>query len=210
MNHSLTSGSEAHGAAVAWPADAHYGMATPGKIGMWIFLVSDAFSFAGLLLANGILRSGSTSWKPPGEPALAIDFTAGLTVLLICTSVTNVLGYAAAAAGRMREAALMLGLTALGGALFLVGQMHEWFGLWGPGLMEEGLVFGGSARASLFYVITGFHGLHVLIGVLYILTILVQLLRGRAGAGQVELLSLFWCFVDFIWIFVFSFIYLMA
>ncbi len=198
-----------HSAAV-WPPDAQYGTATPGKIGMWIFLVSDAFSFAGLLLANGILRSGSTVWSHPGEPALALGFTALLTMLLICTSVTNVLGYAAAAAGRTREAALMLGLTALGGALFLVGQAHEWFGLWGPGLMEEGLVLGGSARASLFYVITGFHGLHVLVGVLYILITLVQYVRGRAGAAQVELLSLFWCFVDFIWIFVFSFVYLMG
>ena len=177
---------------------------------MWIFLVSDAFSFAALLLANGILRNGSTQWTQPGEPALALGFTAGLTMLLICTSVTNVLGYAAAAEGRRREATLLLALTALGGTLFLVGQAQEWFGLWSPGLMDEGLVFGRSPRASLFYVITGFHGLHVLAGVLYILTILVQFVRGRAGAGQVELLSLFWCFVDFVWIFVFSFIYLMG
>jgi len=209
MSRSPPSEDGAHGA-VVWPADAQYGMATPGKIGMWIFLVSDAFSFAGLLLANGILRHGSSQWTQPGEPALALGFTAGLTMVLICTSVTNVLGYAAAVEGRRREAALMLGLTALGGALFLVGQAQEWFGLWAPGLTEEGLVFGRSARASLFYVITGFHGLHVLVGVLYILTILVQFVRGRAGAGQIELLSLFWCFVDFIWIFVFSFIYLMG
>jgi cytochrome c oxidase subunit III len=203
------SDSGGHASAV-WPADAQYGVATPGKIGMWIFLVSDSFSFAGLLLANGILRSGRAVWTQTGEPALGVGFTAGLTMLLICTSLTNVLGYAAAAAGRRREAALMLGLTALGGVLFLIGQAQEWFGLWAPGLIDEGLRFGNSARASLFYVITGFHGLHVLAGVLYILTILVQFLRGRAGAAQVELLSLFWCFVDFVWIFVFSFVYLMG
>jgi cytochrome c oxidase subunit 3 len=185
-------------------------MATPGKIGMWIFLVSDAFSFAGLLLANGILRSGQSQWMQPGEPPLGLGFTAGLTMILICSSMTNVLGYAAAAAERRREATLLLALTALSGALFLVGQAHEWFGLWSPGLMDEGLVLGGSARATLFYVITGFHGLHVLAGVLYIVAILVQYARGRAGARQVELLSLFWCFVDFVWVFVFSFIYLMG
>jgi heme/copper-type cytochrome/quinol oxidase subunit 3 len=69
-------------------------------------------------------------------------------------------------------------------------------------------VFGRSSRASTFYVITGFHGLHVLVGVAYILAVLGQYLRGRATAYHVELLGLYWCFVDFVWIFVFSFVYL--
>jgi heme/copper-type cytochrome/quinol oxidase subunit 3 len=198
-----------HHGPVAWPPDAQYGAATPGKIGMWIFLVSDAFSFGGLLIAYGILRSGAPVWRQAGEPALGIGFTAGLTLLLICTSLTNVLGYGAAAQGDRRRAALLLGVTALGGALFLVGQAQEWFGIWGPGLVHEGLVFGRSARASTFYVTTGYHGLHVLVGVAYILTILVQYLRGKVGPPQIELLSLYWCFVDFVWVFVFSFLYLM-
>jgi cytochrome c oxidase subunit III len=192
-----------------WPPDAQYGAATPGKIGMWIFLVSDAFSFGGLLIAQAILRAGSQEWVRPGEPELAIPFTAALTFLLISTSFTNVLAWAAAAEGRRRAAAVLLGVTALGGLLFLVGQFHEWFGIWAPGLMEEGLVFGQSARASTFYVITGFHGVHVLVGVLYILAVLAQYARGHAGAHQIELLGLYWCFVDFVWIFVFSFVYLM-
>jgi heme/copper-type cytochrome/quinol oxidase subunit 3 len=194
---------------VTWPPDAQYGAAAPGKIGMWIFLVSDAFSFGGLLLAQGILRSGREAWVREGEPALAIPFTAALTFLLICTSFTNVMAWAAAAEGRRRAAAVLLAVTALGGALFLVGQYQEWFGLWSPGLLEEGLVFGRSPRASTFYVITGYHGLHVLAGVIYILTVLVQWLHGRATAHHVELLGLYWCFVDFVWVFVFSFVYLM-
>jgi cytochrome c oxidase subunit III len=206
MDASLT----AHHASGVWPRDDHYGDATPGKIGMWLFLVSDAFSFTGLLLAYGILRAGSTVWQQPGEPALNLPFTAGLTALLIGTSFTNVMGFVAAEAGRRRQAMWLLGATALGGALFLLGQMKEWFGLGGRGLVAEGLVLGHSARASTFYLITGFHGLHVLIGVLYILAILVSYARGRAGAREVELLSLFWCFVDFVWVFVFSFVYLMA
>ena len=200
-----------HGhAPIVWPPDAQYGAATPGKIGMWIFLVSDAFSFGGLLIAQGILRAGSRGdWMQAGEPALEIPFTAGLTFLLICTSFTNVLAWAAAVEGRRRAAAGLLAVTALGGLLFLVGQYQEWFGLWAPGLMHEGLVFGRSARASTFYAITGYHGFHVLVGVLYILTILAQYLRGRASAHHIELLGLYWCFVDFVWIFVFSFVYLM-
>lgn len=196
-------------AVVDWPPDAQFGRATPGKIGMWIFLISDAFSFAGLLLAYAMLRSGAPIWRATGEPLLGVSFTAGLTMLLVCTSLTNVLGYLAAVEGRRRQAALFLALTALGGALFLVGQFQEWFGIWAPGLVHEGLVFGRSARASTFFVTTGYHGLHVLVGVLYILTVLAQYLRGRAGTRQIELLSLYWCFVDFVWVFVFSFLYLM-
>lgn len=205
MAHSAVHG---HGP-VAWPPDAQYGLATPGKIGMWIFLVSDAFSFTGLLLAMGILKSGSPRWVQEGEPELALGFTAALTFLLVSTSLTNVLAWAAAAEGRRRTAAALLLVTALGGALFLVGQYQEWFGLWSPGLVEEGLVFGNSARASTFYVITGYHGLHVLVGVLYILAVLLQYLAGRATAHHIEILGLYWCFVDFVWIFVFSFVYLM-
>ncbi len=196
------------GHAVRWPPDAQYGSATPGKVGMWVFLVSDAFSFAGLLTAYGILRSGAAAWRHPGEPALGLTFTAGLTILLMASSVTNVLAWLAAHAGRRREAAAMLALTALGGVLFLLGQFQEWWGIWGPGLLREGLAFGQSARASSFYAITGYHGLHVFVGVVYILAILLQYLRGRAGAHQVELLGLYWCFVDFVWVFVFSFVYL--
>jgi heme/copper-type cytochrome/quinol oxidase subunit 3 len=191
-------------APVAWPPDAQYGAATPGKIGMWIFLISDAFSFGGLLIAYGILRARAHSWVQEGEPALGIPFTAALTFLLISTSFTNVLAWASAAEGRRRAAAVLLALTGLGGLLFLVGQYHEW-----TGLIREGLVFGRSARASTFFVITGFHGLHVLVGVLYIFTVLTQYVRGRATAYHVELLGLYWCFVDFVWIFVFSFVYLM-
>ena len=191
-------------APASWPPDAQYGAATPGKIGMWIFLVSDAFSFGGLLIAQGILRSRSPEWVQPGEPALGIPFTAALTFLLISSSFTNVMAWAAAAEGRRRAAAVLLAVTALGGLLFLVGQYVEW-----TTLLREGLVFGRSPRASTFFVTTGFHGLHVLVGVAYILTVLRQYVRGRATAHHIELLGLYWCFVDFVWIFVFSFVYLM-
>jgi heme/copper-type cytochrome/quinol oxidase subunit 3 len=203
---SVTTVSEAgHGHAPAsWPPDAQYGAATPGKIGMWIFLVSDAFAFGGLLIAQGILRAGQPEWVPANEPPLAIPFTAVLTFLLISTSFTNVMAWAAAAEERRRAAAILLAVTALGGVLFLAGQYHEW-----TSLIREGLVLGRSVRASTFFVITGFHGLHVTVGVIYILAVLGQYVRRRATAHHVEVLGLYWCFVDFVWIFVFSLVYLM-
>lgn len=203
------SAAESHASrTVSWPSDAQYGMATPGKIGMWIFLVSDAFSFASFLSLYGLLRSREAVWLQPGEPALGVGFTAGLTVLLVATSVTNVLAWVAASEGRRAQAIRMLALTAAGGVLFLLGQFQEWWGIWSHGLMREGLVFGASPRASTFYAITGYHGLHVAVGVVYILAILRKYTQGKASARHIELLGLYWCFVDFVWVFVFSFLYL--
>jgi len=207
MTHSAV-GQAAHGP-VSWPVDAQFGRATPGKIAMWIFLVSDAFGFSAFLIANGIFRAGSSAWRAPGEPELGVTFTALLTVLLVLTSVTNVLGLAAATRGRRTLATALLWITVAGGLLFLLGQYSEWFGLRGPGLVQEGLVFGRSARASIFYVTTGYHGLHVVAGVIYMAAVSVGYMRHRADAGDIEVMSLFWCFVDFVWIFVFTFLYLL-
>jgi cytochrome c oxidase subunit III len=197
------------------PPDEFFGTATLGKIGMWVFLLSDAFSFGGLLLAYGILRGGTSevppdTWHHPGEPILGINFTAGLTFLLICSSVTMVLAVAASQEGDRKATARWLALTALGGALFLCGQMQEYFGaFWGKGLVEEGLIFGHSHYASTFYVTTSFHGAHVFTGTTYILITLLRTIRGKTTPNDIEILGLFWHFVDLIWILVFTFIYLL-
>lgn len=191
------------------PADEFFGNVTSGKIGMWIFLLSDAFSFGGLLLAYGILRGGSEQWHHPGEPNLGINFTAFLTFLLICSSVSMVLAVAAAAEGNRKGTVFWLALTALGGAGFLCGQFQEYFGIIGEGLTHEGLVFGHSAYASTFYVTTSFHGLHVLTGTVYILITLFRTMAGKTNANHIEILGLFWHFVDLVWILVFTFIYLL-
>jgi cytochrome c oxidase subunit 3 len=195
----------------AWPVDPFMGRASALKIGTWIFLLSDAFSFGGLLLAYAILRAGAAVWWPSGEPALGINFTAGLTFLLICSSVTMVLAVTAAREGRRRETVQFLALTMLGGALFLTGQFHEYFGIHGPGLIEHGLRFGHSARATTFFLVTSFHGFHVLSGVVLLGVMLVRTLRGKHDGGRhdaIEAAGLFWHFVDLVWILVFTFIYL--
>jgi cytochrome c oxidase subunit 3 len=198
-------------APVRWPAERFVGHASALKLGMWIFLISDAFSFSGLLIAYGVLRAASARWWPPGEPPLGINFTAGLTFLLICSSVTMVLAVAASREGKRKQTALYLALTILGGLLFLTGQYHEYFGLVGPGLSGQGLVLGHSHRATTFYAITSFHGFHVFTGVVILAVMLVRSWRtddvtNRADA--IESAGLFWHFVDLIWILVFTFVYL--
>jgi len=203
-----------HHGPVDWPNDAHYGRASVGKIGMWIFLLSDALSFAGLLLAYGILRGGAKAWHDPAlhEPRLGINFTAGLTFLLICSSVTMVLAHAAAVEGKRKELCTYLGLTILGGVLFLMGQYQEYFGLWSEGLIREGLHFGASHYATTFFVTTSFHGMHVFTGCCYLTVMLVRSAMGKydnGNADHIEILGLFWHFVDLIWILVFTLIYLL-
>lgn len=213
VSHVATSPPLAHGQGPTpadWPVDRFMGRASGLKIGMWIFLLSDAFSFGGLLLAYGVLRGGSRRWWPAGEPPLGINFTAGLTFLLICSSVTMVLAVAAARDGNRRHAVRFLGLTILGGVLFLAGQYNEYFGIFHAGLVEEGLIFGRSARATTFYLITSFHGLHVFSGVLLLTVMLVRTARGKHDRNYdaIEVAGLFWHFVDLVWILVFTFVYL--
>jgi cytochrome c oxidase subunit III len=206
---------EEHGP-VEWPPDEHMGRASLGKLGMWIFLLSDAFSFGGLLLAYGILRAGAKTWPPDPalkEPVLGINFTAALTFLLICSSVTMVLAHAAAVEGDRKRLLRYLGLTILGGALFLCGQYYEYFGMGSHGgLVAEGLRFGQSAYANTFYVTTSFHGMHVLTGVIYLSVMFIRSWMGKYDNGNhnhIEIVGLFWHFVDLVWILVFTFIYLL-
>lgn len=212
VTHSAPDAHGTHpGLPVSWPKDPFMGRASALRLGMWIFLLSDAFSFAGLLLAYGILRAASPVWQQPGEPEFGINFTAALTFLLICSSVTMVMAVSACQERRRGKTLLFLGLTILGGLLFLCGQYQEYFGIVGHGLIAEGLRFGASHRATTFYVITSFHGLHVATGVLILSVMFVKTARGRYDHGNhdaIEATGLFWHFVDLVWILVFTFVYL--
>ena len=209
-----------------YPVDEHVAQATSGKLAMWLFLLSDLAMFVGFLLAYGIARgkseTGEGFWRCTeelvaqgkcfvAEPSLGIDFTAMLTFLLICSSVSMVLAYAAVVEKDRKKALFWLGLTILGGALFMVGQYHEYWGVVGGGLIGKGLVFGDSDYATTFYVVTAFHGMHVTSGVIYLSIIWVRLKKGKydnGDANQIEMAGLFWHFVDLVWILVFTFIYL--
>lgn len=195
-------------------ADPHFGSASDGKIAMWVFLCSDALSFAGLLLGYGILRGHTPSWPDPTR-YLGINFTAAMTFLLICSSVTMVMALAAAHEKNRRQTVLFLGLTILGGVLFLAGQAYEYTHL----IQDKQMTLSGAKLAALgvppqfastFYVITSFHGMHVLTGVIYLGVITTRVLRGRYmdDPNAIELAGLFWHFVDLVWILVFTFVYL--
>jgi heme/copper-type cytochrome/quinol oxidase subunit 3 len=202
--------------------DEHFGKATGGKVGMWIFIAQDGMAFGGLLLAYAMLRILSPDWPVPTE-ILGIALTATATFILICSSVTMVMAVDASQHSDKGRTVFWLCLTILGGMSFLGIQAYEYTHLshagvtlatssfeFTPGVVSDvNNLFG-----STFYVVTGFHGLHVTAGVIYLICILIGTLRGKYTKGgnsysPVELVGLFWHFVDLVWILVFTFIYLL-
>ena len=182
-----------------------------GKLGMWVFLAGDAVGFGTLLAAYGALRAGSVDWPNPAQ-VLGIQLTALMTFLLICSSVTMVKALENLQASNLPRAKMFLLLTALGGAIFVGLQAFERTHLIERGLMVFGNPWGASLFGASFFVITGFHGLHVTAGVIYLLTVYRVISRVsdmRYNYMVTEIAGLYWHFVDLVWIMVFTFIYLL-
>ena len=195
-------------------AGTHESPLTPaswGKLGMWLFLVGDAMSFGGLLAAYGAARLGSVDWPNPPE-VLGINLTAFMTFLLICSSVTMVKALAAVKQGDGKGFQKFMLMTISGGVIFLALQAYEWTHLINAGLNIGSNPWGASLFGATFYAITGFHGMHVMGGVIYLSCVLIEGKRGRHAGGKfqrVEVVGLYWHFVDLVWILVFTFVYLL-
>ncbi len=182
-----------------------------GKLGMWIFLAGDAVGFGTLLASYGAMRAGSADWPNPAN-VLGITLTALMTFLLICSSVTMVKALENLKRSDLPRAKTFLLLTALGGAIFVGLQVFEWTKLIGEGLKVFGNPWGATLFGASFFIITGFHGLHVTGGVIYLLTIYRVVRRipdMKYNYMVTEIAGLYWHFVDLVWIMVFTFVYLL-
>ena len=161
--------------------------------------------------AYGGMRATSADWPVPYD-VLGINLTAAMTFLLICSSVTMVKALEWLGGGDRRRCQIYLVLTALGGASFESCQAYEWGHLIHLGLHINGNPWGATLFGTTFFLITGFHGLHVTGGVIYLLAILrVVARRPDPGASYnaVEIVGLYWHFVDLVWIMVFTLLYLL-
>ncbi|MGQ0612814.1 MAG: cytochrome c oxidase subunit 3 [Planctomycetaceae bacterium] len=179
---------------------------TPGKLGMWLFLASDSMGFMGLIGAYMVLRIATTPWQQPGDPSFGIALTAAMTFLLICSSVTMVKGLAAIQRGDVKGLQRFLIATILGGLIFLGLQVYEW-----THLIHLGLSAAKSSYGATFFLLTGFHGAHVTAGVIYLSCILLRARQGgysKESHSPVELVGLYWHFVDLVWIVIFTIVYL--
>lgn len=179
-----------------------------GKIIMWLFLGSEVMFFTGLIGAYIVLRFGQDQWPAPDQ-TLNVPLTAVNTFFLICSSVTLVWALQSYQKDQPGKGTLGLLATTLIGSGFVGIQVYEYNELYNSGMRPDANLFG-----SCFYVMTGFHGLHVAAGVLALAVLTVMGLCGRFGPkyaqhAPIELTGLYWHFVDFVWIILFAIVYLM-
>ena len=197
---------------VVYPHDPQFAKASPGKIGMWLFLATDGMSFSGFLIAYGVLRA-TRDWPNPAEALGGVELSGFMTFLLICSSVSMVLAIDACKRKNRKGMLNWLMATIIGGASFLGIQAYEYIHLHhAMGMSFNAYEHGNALFASTFFAITGFHGLHVLSGVIYLITMYVMAYRGDFDNGDynmLEIAGLFWHFVDLVWILVFTFVYLL-
>ena len=174
------------------------------KLAMWVFLSSEVIFFGSLITTFLVYKSKSVTG--PGQEILNIPLTGVNTFILIISSLTMVLSLASAINDRQRQLKLWLLATIMLGTVFLSIQGYEYFKLWNEGLTPTANLFG-----SAFYTLTGFHGTHVLIGVIILLGVLLKALLGGFGPKHylpIELAGLYWHFVDLVWIVLFTLVYL--
>ncbi len=209
------------GVASDWSADKEAFGVPWGKAMMWIFLVSDTFIFASFLTGYMTVRMSSTvPWPNPSEVfALTIAgnhiplvLIAIMTFVLITSSGTMAMAVNFGYRGDRKKTAMLMMATAVLGAMFVSMQAFEWTKLILEGVRPWGNPFGAAQFGSTFFMITGFHGLHVSVGVIYLSIVAFKVRRGdyaRKGNYQiVEITGLYWHFVDLVWICIFALFYL--
>ena len=175
------------------------------KLLMWVFLGSECLLFGGLISTYLIYRGRFAAGPAPGD-IFDIPFTSVSSFVLLMSSLTMVLALSALQRGDIRNNRLWLLPTALLGSLFIGGQVYEF-----TTFLREGLGYTTSPFSSAFFTLTGFHGVHVSVGIVMLMSLYVSSLRGnlrRESAETVEIVGLYWHFVDVVWILIFTVIYL--
>ena len=205
-----------------WSSDVQTFKVRWSKAMMWIFLLSDTFIFGSFLSSYMAVRLTTTAPWPDTSTVFALHvggtevpllLIAIMTFILISSSGTMAMGVTAAYKKQRVKTGVLILLTALGGLAFVGMQAFEWTKL----IVEEGIrpwenPYGAHQFGGFFFMITGFHGLHVSIGVIYLSTVAWRVFAGRYERlddyQSVEVMGLYWHFVDLVWIFIFAFFYL--
>jgi heme/copper-type cytochrome/quinol oxidase subunit 3 len=183
------------------------------KMLMWLFLASDCMFFGALIATYMIYRgraeqvgAAGLGTGPYPHELIDIPYTSVSAFVLLMSSLTMVLALAGLQRGDIRASRVWIASTALLGVIFLGGQYFEFTEFYHEGLGLTTNMFG-----TTFFTLTGFHGLHVTIGVIWLLTLLFVSLRGGLGQDDsldLEIAGLYWHFVDIVWIVIFTLVYL--
>ncbi len=180
------------------------------KLVMWLFIISDAITFAALLMAYGYLRNASPNWPQPFKFLPSVLNVIFMTFILITSSLTMLIGLRAARAGDKPGALRWTFITVAGGILFALLHIREWLGLIGEGVRLFQNPWGASLFGAAFFSITGLHLAHVTGGVIALTVVALGYERGRYNADHLEIWALYWHFVDLVWMFVVPFVYLLS
>ncbi len=212
MSHTAIGYPSAHGHDDEGPLMAHGSVLqtgiSNGKIGIWLFLGSEVMFFTGLIGAYIVLRFGQSEWPAPDQ-RLNVPLTAINTFFLICSSVTLVWALQSYQKNQPAKGTFGLLITTLIGAMFVGIQAYEYVELYSHGVRPDADLFG-----TCFYTMTSFHGFHVLMGVVALAVLTVMGFLGKLGPrysqhASLELIGLYWHFVDLVWIVLFAIVYLM-
>jgi heme/copper-type cytochrome/quinol oxidase subunit 3 len=186
------------------------------KLAMWLFLGSECLLFGALISSYLVslarfqaeVEAGNPNVVPVGTQLFDTPFTAASSFILLMSSLTVVLALNAVKRGNYRGSRVWLAATIFLGATFIAGQTYEFTAFY-----NEGLGFTTNLFGSAFYTLTGFHGVHVTGGLLMLSSLLLMSFRGklkRDRAETVEVVALYWHFVDIVWILIFTIVYLLA
>jgi len=192
-----------------------------GKAMMWIFLLSDTFVFSCFLIGYMVVRMSAVEPWPNASEVFALEIggqhipmvlIAIMTFILITSSGTMAMAVNYGYRKDKIKAAILMLITALLGLSFVGMQAFEWSKLIAEGVRPWENPFGAVQFGSVFFMVTGFHGLHVSIGVIYLFTVAIKILKGhyeKSGNYEiVEITGLYWHFVDLVWVFIFALFYL--
>ncbi len=181
------------------------------KLGMWLFIISDALTFSALLFAYTYSRVSNPDWPKPFDFSPSIIFSSVMTFCLLSSSLTMVMAVHAMNHGNRKSAGGWILATMAGGVAFVVLHATEWMRLI---RVEHVTPFSNPWNVPLFggtfFALTGLHMTHVIIGVIYLGIICQAVLRGKFKAEDVEVSGLYWHFVDLVWMFIFPLVYLMS
>jgi heme/copper-type cytochrome/quinol oxidase subunit 3 len=179
------------------------------KLGMWVYLASDCLLFGGMISTYLIYKNrpgeieGLAGNADKMSDHFDIPFTSMTSFILLMSSLTMVLSVNAIVRKDVTRMRMWLITTAVLGSLFLGGQVYEF-----TEFLHVGLGFTTNVASSSFYALTGLHGLHVLIGVIMLLVTVALSFRRRIHPEAVEVVGLYWHFVDIVWVLIFTIIYL--
>lgn len=177
------------------------------SIGFWVYLMTDCILFASLFATYVVLRD-ATAGGPSGADIFEMPMILVSTIILLVSSLTSGIALLALKARKARQVLIALALTFVLGVAFLGIELAEF-----TKLISEGHSWQQSAFLSAFFVLVGTHGLHILVGLIWATTLMVLLARKGITARserQLTLFGLFWHFLDLVWIFVFTVVYLMG